>query len=201
MPDDPQAAALNTWAMRSNIIPGGNGNGAQPLLPEVRLLSDLVRPIADDPDELLKDRYLCRGGGLLIVGQTGIGKSSFVLQSAIDWSLGHDICGIEPARPLESLFIQAENDDGDIAEMRDGIIAGLGLSADEAATATSSIKIVREDVRVGMNFCGILDILLNEHKPDIVIIDPVLAYLGGDASSQRDVSGFLRGGFWEAKVA
>ena len=163
-------------------------------VPEVRTLSALVRPEGDADDELLKDRYLCRGSGLLMVGQTGIGKSSLVLQCAILWSLGKAAFGIRPASPLSIILIQAENDDGDVAEVRDGIFAGLGLSPENAALAGERIKVVREDERVGLEFCALLESFIAEHHPDLAIIDPVLAFLGGDASSQRDVSGFLRGG-------
>jgi hypothetical protein len=34
--------------------------------------------------------------------------------------------------------------------------------------------------------------LLREHRPDMLWIDPVFSYLGGNASSQEDVSPFLR---------
>ena len=37
-----------------------------------------------------------------------------------------------------------------------------------------------------------LDQLLEQDAADLVIADPALAYIGGDASSQRDVSPFLR---------
>ena len=33
----------------------------------------------------------------------------------------------------KSLLVQAENDDGDLAEMRDGVIRGLGLSDEDRA--------------------------------------------------------------------
>ena len=46
-------------------------------LPEVKTLGALVRPEKGaDPNELLRSRYLCRGGSLLLVGPTGVGKSS-----------------------------------------------------------------------------------------------------------------------------
>ena len=43
---------------------------------------------------------------------------------------GRPLFGIVPARPLKSLLIQAENDEGDLAEMRDGVIAGYGEGLD-----------------------------------------------------------------------
>jgi RecA-family ATPase len=88
-------------------------------------LSELVRPDEHDPSELLKHRFLCRGGGMLLVGPTGIGKSSYSMQEMILWALGREAFGMVPARPLKSLLVQAENDDGDLAEMRDGVVLGL----------------------------------------------------------------------------
>src|SRR5690606_33674550 len=50
--------------------------------PSIDLL-DIIRPEGPDPDELLKDRFLCKGGGLLMCGQTGAGKSSFNMQALV----------------------------------------------------------------------------------------------------------------------
>ncbi len=94
--------------------------------PEARLVGALVTPVDGDPNELLKFRFLCRGGALLIVGPAGVGKSTLAMQAALCWAIERDFFGIVPARPLRSLMIQSENDEGDLAEMRDGVLAGLG---------------------------------------------------------------------------
>jgi len=78
---------------------------------------DQFRQPKDTSDTLLGNRYLCRGGGLLLVGPSGIGKSALSMQSMILWALGLPCFDIKPAKPLKSLLIQAENDDGDLAEM------------------------------------------------------------------------------------
>ncbi|PWU10698.1 MAG: hypothetical protein C5B50_24945 [Verrucomicrobia bacterium] len=174
--------------------PAANGEAPPPRPPPVaRPLSTLLRPTRNDTQELLRNRYLCRGAGLLLCGPTGIGKSSLTLQCAILWAIGKPAFGMVPTGPLRSLIIQAENDDGDLAEMRDGIIAGLNLSPEDAKRATDSIIVVREDTRTGYKFfCEVVRPLLAEHKPDLLFIDPALAYLGGEANTQRDVGGFLR---------
>lgn len=137
--------------------------------------------------------YLCRGGSLLIVGPSGIGKSSFATQAQILWANGRALFGIQPACPLRSLVIQAENDEGDLAEMRDGVIAGLRLSAKEIETASEKIITCTEDSRTSRAFCDYtLAPLLELHSPDLVWIDPALAYLGGESNSQKDVGMFLR---------
>ena len=163
--------------------------------PEVFAIGLLETPPKEDPNELLKHRYLCRGGGLLVVGPTGIGKSTMAMQAALCWAIGREFFGILPARPLRSLLIQSENDHGDLAEMRDGVLAGLGFADDERATACASMLVATEDIRTGQDFCDeVLAPLLEAHKPDLLWIDPALAYLGGESNSQEDVGGFLRNG-------
>src|SRR5687768_15690667 len=98
-----------------------------------RSLGDLMRRIENDPRELLHFHYLVRGGGLLLVGPTGIGKSSFSMQAMISWALNKPAFDIHPTGPITSLLIQSENDDGDLADMRDGVIAGMGLGEADRA--------------------------------------------------------------------
>ncbi len=157
-------------------------------------LSALVHPAQDDASELLRRRFLCRWAWLLLCGPTGIGKSSLAMQAAILWALGRACFGMEPTSPLKSLVVQAENDAGDLAEMRDGIIRGIDLTANEAKTACENVLICREDEFCGAAFWGRVRLLLAKHKPDMLWIDPALAYIGGEANSQRDVGGFLRNG-------
>lgn len=171
--------------------------GRSGILLPVRRLGEFRPPAPDDPNELLRQRFLSRGGGGLIVGPTGIGKSSFMLQAAISWSLGRAFAGIAPARALKVLTIQAENDDGDIAEMRDGIVAGLSevsmLSEQDVDRAMARTLVCRDVTNTGDAFGIHLSELLCVHSDvDLVIADPAFAYVGGDALQARDVTHFLR---------
>ena len=69
-------------------------------IPPGRPLSELVSFPENDPNELLRQRYLCKGGGLLLVGPTGVGKSSLSIQCMVAWTLGQSAFGITPARPF-----------------------------------------------------------------------------------------------------
>lgn len=161
--------------------------------PEAIHLFDIQRPPGGDPDELIQDRFLCRGGGLLLCGQTGAGKSSLNMQLLIFWALGKPCFGLRPRRPLKSLLVQAENDLIDLAEFRDGVVDGLGLTEEEIALARERIIVVRENARTSIGFFGqTIRPLLREHRPDLLWIDPALAYLGGESNSQKDVGLFLR---------
>jgi hypothetical protein len=151
-----------------------------------------------DPDTnggcLLGKRWLCRNGGLLLAAPTGIGKTTFVQQGAIVWSLGRAYFGIQPSGKLRVLIIQAENDDGDIAEIRDGIFRGLDLCKQEQASACAAIQVVCESSATAGNFVALVERLVAEHKPDLLVIDPLFAYLGDAVNEHKAVSAFLRNG-------
>ena len=130
---------------------GETADAEKPLGPPVpRKLSDLVLPTENDPDELLKYRFLSRGGGMLLVGPTGAGKSALAMQAKILWALGREAFGFKPARPLKSLLVQAENDDGDLAEMRDGVMRGLYLSEEDRKKVGEMVLVGDLPVRIGI---------------------------------------------------
>ena len=148
---------------------------------------------AADTELIGPGRFLCREGIATLVGPSGIGKSTLAMQLAMGLALGRPVCGFRPSKPLKILFIQGENDDGDVAEMRDGAIAGLELNGQDQADVAERIYCCRSNSATGKQFIqGPLRNNLQRYKPDLVIIDPVLCYLGGDSKDQKIVSEFLR---------
>jgi hypothetical protein len=147
----------------------------------------------NDPNTLIGDRWLCRGGSCLIVGPTGIGKSSFSMQAVITWALGEALFGLTPVRPLRSLVVQAENDIGDLSEMLRGVLRGTGAMG-RVKELRSMVTFITEASRVGKSFHKWIHGLIQKYQPDLVWIDPLFAFLGGSASDQETVSKFLRNG-------
>ena len=86
-----------------------------------------------DPNNILGNRWLCKGGSLLIVGQSGTGKSSLMMQAAVHWALGRDFFGIKPVKSLRSIILQAENDALDMGEALQDVVSGAYLDAEEKA--------------------------------------------------------------------
>lgn len=156
-------------------------------------IGDLHVPPQNDPTELLKHRFLCQKGSLLFSGPTGVGKSSWVMQAAALWSCGLEAFGITPTRPLRSLIIQAENDDGDLAEMRDGICTGLKLTLQQRQTFFSQVIVHSSNGIVGKAFCSdVVSPLLSIYHPDLFVIDPALSFVGGAVKDQQVVTEWLR---------
>ena len=146
----------------------------------------------DDPNAVIGNRWLCKGGSLLIVGQSGTGKSSLMMQAAVHWCLGRDFFGIKPAKPLRAVILQAENDEGDVSEALQDVVTGAYLDGDERADLKERMAIFRDTVSTGTAFTEALASLVREHRADIVFVDPLLSFAGIDVSDQEQASKFLR---------
>lgn len=163
--------------------------------PQAALSVPIIELIADaegrEADNLLGNGFLRRGQGGLIVGPTGIGKSSLTMQAAFLWASGESFFGIRPQAPLRTLIIQSENDDTDLTEMRDGILAGLKLSAGDRERVAANVRTRRCFVS-GAAFLSELGRELRKHPADLVLIDPLFAFAGCDLVNQAELSHFLR---------
>ena len=164
-----------------------------PAATDIMTLSE-TDPTVFEADNLLGNRFLCREGGMLFIGPSGIGKSSASIQQDILWALGRPAFGIKPARPLRMLTIQAENDDGDLAEMTRGVCDHLNLSAQDRAEVKERVVLIKEKATTGENFVRLARQLVRKYRSDIVRIDPFQAYAGGDVREPAVTTPFLRNG-------
>jgi len=185
--------------MNVKLATGWSEAAAQPS--EIIALPDAVSLVAlgerhpDPKDTLLGHRFLCKKGGLLFVGPSGIGKSSAGVQQDLLWGLGRPAFGIVPARPLRILTIQAENDDGDLGEMVRGVSDALNLTTKDKDAIRNNVLYVSERARTGFSLLvEVIEPLLEKHRPDILRIDPLLAYLGADINDAKETAAFLRNG-------
>lgn len=155
-------------------------------------LADYYANRTDPEATLLGKRFLCREGALLFVGPSGVGKSSASVQQDVCWALGRPAFGIAPARPLRILCVQAENDAGDMHEMAKGVIDGLKLTAADHEVLRERTLYSPQKACTGPAFFDALRRLAHSFRPDLVRIDPLQAYLGGDPKDSALVSWFCR---------
>jgi hypothetical protein len=152
----------------------------------------------DDSSTLVGNRWLCRGGQLLLLGQSGIGKSSYTLQQAMTWALGLPFFGMMPKQKLKCLLVQAENDFGDMAEVVQGVMHHVvlksGMTEKEASDILKqNIVFARVTAQTGEAFIEVIRELIVKHGPfDLVYGDPLLSFIGDDISQQAVASHFLR---------
>lgn len=127
-------------------------------------------------------RYLCRGYGAWFIGQSGLGKSSLAIQQAVLWCLGRPFFGVTPVRPLRVLFVESENDEGDMAEPVQGILNSIEITPKDVDAIGERLKIVRCRGLTGLAFFKWLEQQIIEHKADVAYVDPLLRFAGIEIS-------------------
>jgi RecA-family ATPase len=164
-------------------------------LPEQMSVEEMLKFVSeDDPNNLIGNRFLCKGSAFIISGQSGIGKSSFGLQMLMCWCVGRDFFGIAAIAPLRILIVQSENDLGDMAEPLNGIIKGLKFTEEEVNLLKKNLIVHRDTSHTGPEFISMLHTLISKHRPDVVLIDPLLAVVGDDIGEAKVVGQFFRQG-------
>ena len=146
----------------------------------------------EDPNNVLGNRWLCKGGSALWISQSGVGKSSLCMQAAVHWSVGKDFFGIKAKRPLRIAIVQAENDFGDTAEAFQGSVKGAWLHPNEQRLLSENLAIFRDTTSVGFEFPSMLRQIITSHAADLIFVDPLLAFAGIDIADQQAASQFCR---------
>jgi hypothetical protein len=146
-------------------------------------------------------RWLVRGGTALWAGGSGYGKSTLMMQLAIYWACGKHCFGLGPYKPRVNLIVQAENDLGDMAEMFQGVWAGIEATHDLDLNASKeliakNVIIHRVVGKTGLAFLAQLDDLIQRTRADIVWIDPLFAFAGCDLMHSEKTGRFLREGLF-----
>jgi len=147
--------------------------------------TELIDKPIDDNQTLLGKRFLCRGGGMFLVGPSGVGKSTLTLGLARALGAGIKYLGIKPSKPLKTIIFQAENDEGDVIEQLRGAYG-------EHREGIDNISLCHIGHLVGEEFINTIDKIIEENTPDIIIIDCLNAYLGDDAKETKAIGTFLR---------
>src|SRR5262249_54411961 len=88
--------------------------------------------------------------------------------------------------------VKFQNRRGDLCEMRDGVLNHLALTTEELDRLDENFMCVCESSRAGKELIDKLDALLEKYSPDLLILDPALSYIGGNANEQEIVGAFLR---------
>jgi len=147
-----------------------------------------------DPNNMIGNRWLTRGDSMLLVSQSGVGKSSWALQFMISLAVGRPFFGIKAARPLKVVMTQAENNGGDVAEAFQDITSGMSLYPDEMALLRDNLHIYRDTESVGPEFLKRMRELVVRHAAEVILVDPLLSFCGIEVADQQQMTDFLRHG-------
>ncbi len=166
--------------------------------PKANAAFDWDQMLAFDPkadaDCLMGRRFLGRTGAAVIVAPSGVGKSVMALQLCACAALGQPFFGMKMSHPMRVLYIQAEDDFGDVSESAQGFVRGIGATPDQLAQLKQRLRIERWNDAAGQRF---IDRLASAHRRwpfDLVAINPLFSFCGCNVSEQSELSPFLRNG-------
>ena len=147
---------------------------------------------------ILGNGWLRRGDIANVISTAGAGKSVAMFQMAMAWGLGLPYMGIKPPRPLRILIFSGEDDGVTIGQCREGFlehslaITGRQLTAADLDPLDENLRTEFSREHVGLSFHSHLIALLDESPADLVLVNPLLSYIGGEIVSS--VSEWMRGG-------
>lgn len=107
---------------------------------------------------------------------------------------GRDLWKLKPHKARKVVLIQAENNFLDLVEPAQSITRILGLSETEKADLRKNFRVISDDTHSGEVFVRLLSSICDRYKPEIVIVDPLMAYIGGEISKQEVCTKFFRNG-------
>jgi hypothetical protein len=135
---------------------------------------------------LLGNGWMRRGDVVTFISTAGAGKSVAVTQAAMAWGIGLPYLSIKPTRPLRIILFSGEDDGVTIGQCREGFlehseeITGQRLTAQDLDKLDANLRTDFSREYVGDNFHSRLKSLLEEEPADLVIVNPLLSYLGGE---------------------
>lgn len=119
--------------------------------------------------------YIPKGKVTLMEGDPGIGKSWVSLAIATAITLGKDLLGQEPSEPANVLIASAEDGLGDTIRPR----------LDTMGADVSRVFAIDGALTLDEGGFGLLEGYIERVRPALLIIDPLVAYLGADVDIHR----------------
>jgi len=131
----------------------------------------LLKKIHDQGEEVIANGILPKGGGLILAGESGEGKSLLRLELAIHLALGQDLWNLDVPTAQKVLIIQFENTEFIEAYRLKKMLEGLGIDTcpDNLLFSTPSTRFDLGDKKD----LALLIQMIGKYQAQVVIYDPL----------------------------
>jgi RecA-family ATPase len=190
--DEARQRLIKQLQMRAASITPDESIGSAPI---TSLGAYLDQPI-EVPPRLVEPALFVRGGIFCVTGAPGKGKTSFLLNCLVSWASGRPMfpgCNqLVPSQPVRSLIIENEGAPGEF-HRKIGIMLNKGpLSDKEKLLARDNILVWGDGGYSGFklddhSYVERLRKGIEEHKPDVVFIEPFHGLWSGDENSATEM--------------
>ena len=144
------------------------------------LVAEPLSQVRPEPIRWLWDRYLPRGKLALLDGDPGVGKSLIAIDLAARLSRGSPLPDGSPSgRAHTTLLLAAEDAAADTTRPR-AEAAGADLERIIAVSGKNGVPLQFP------NDLNNLETLVHQHKPDLIVIDPIVAFLPASIVATSD---------------
>jgi RecA-family ATPase len=135
--------------------------------------------------------FLEIGSFVMLIGQSYVGKSTFITQLSICLAIGREWLFFLLDRPLKVMVVQAEDPPNKLAKMGH-MFKRMRLTDEEISLADQNTVVLT--IRDLQDAGAIKEIERHAlaFKPDIIVINPMTSFLGGSVYRDEMINAFLR---------
>jgi hypothetical protein len=156
-------------------------------------IRDLVGKDIDWDANVLGKLWLEKGSYGTVLGLSGIGKSVIAMQAAFCAACGRAVFDIPVDRPLRVLLAQAEDSKNDLTKQVNGLFSGLQLTEEEQQLIKTNFDVITiECGDRGEALFANLRKVLKGSRIDLLILNPLFAFVEGSMANAEAVNTFLR---------
>lgn len=150
-------------------------------------LKSIMEDQTPRPEDIIGGGILPKGGMLTISGKQKVGKSFFVMNTAVALILGRPFADYEVKQRCRVLIFSAE---GGYHSNRDRI----RKIAQKVPPELMENLIICFDTRLKVDDdeeYGTMKSIITKHAPDVVVIDPLVKFHGADENSAQGMAGVM----------
>lgn len=162
---------------------------------------ELMAQKIERPEEIVEG-LVCGRQNVLLMGRFGVGKTMLGTQLSLHLAMGREFLGLKISRPYRTMYIDFENDLGDMKNRISKQRSALALSKEEevllnenwiyvdAGDPKNALHEIRLDASDKRSLEPVTT-LLKEHRPEVVVIDNLgLVATKGDLEKPEDATKF-----------
>jgi hypothetical protein len=134
--------------------------------------------------------FLEIGGFVMLIGQSYVGKSTFITQLSIYLSIGRSWLFFLLERPLRVLVVQGEDLENKLVKMGQ-MFRRMGLTDEEIQMANQNTAVLTIRDLQGEKAVKEIERHALAFKPDVIVVNPMTSYLG-TVYQDETINEFLR---------
>jgi RecA-family ATPase len=135
--------------------------------------------------------FLEIGGYVMLIGQSYVGKSTFITQLSICLAIGRTWLFFKLEHALRVMIVQAEDPENKLVKMGH-MFKRMGLTDKEIKLADQNTVVLTIRDLQDAKAIAEIDRHALVFKPDVIVINPMTSYLGSSVYKDEAINAFLR---------